>query len=194
VQVLSLDAGIDFGARGNLQEFDPVGFSPAPDAVSTWSEASTAALMFRLPPLRFDLRFTIEVFPYLGEGRVAQQDCWLFVNGLFAHYQTVREPLEMIFTVARDLFNPRSNRLSFALPHATAPHHLGLGNDLRLLGLAFVKLGVADARSPAPGGAGSGAPGPGGPLPGSAASGGPRSGGAGSGGPRPAGAGRPIAR
>jgi hypothetical protein len=64
----------------------------------------------------------------------------LYFNGLFVHYQTIRTPVELTFTVSRDLLNPRSNRLSFVLPDATAPNDLNLGNDLRLLGLSFVKL------------------------------------------------------
>jgi hypothetical protein len=140
VQLLNLKTGIDFGAEGNLREFDPVGFSATSDSVSTWSEAGTAALSFRLAPTRADLAFTIELFPYLADGRIAQQGCWVFCNGLFVHYEGVRAPIEMRFTVPREGLNPRANRLSFALPDATSPKALKLGDDLRLLGLSFVKL------------------------------------------------------
>ena len=144
MQLLDLKTGIDFGARGNLKEFDPAGFSPQPDNVSTWSAASTAELTFRLPPMRHDLRFTIEVFPFLGNGALTRQDCFIFLNGLFVQFHSVRTPVELVFTAARDLFSPRANRLSFALPHATSPKELNLGEDLRLLGLAFVKLAAVD--------------------------------------------------
>jgi hypothetical protein len=154
VQVLDLKSGIDFGARGNLAGFDPVGFSPTPDAVSTWSEAALAELSFRLPPLRHDLRFTVEVFPYLANGRIARQSCWVYFNGLFVHYQSIKTPLEIVFSVSREVFHPRANRLSFALPDAVAPKDLEIGNDLRQLGLGFVRLSAAD---PAAAGA---APGP----------------------------------
>ena len=147
MQVLNFKTGIDFGSKGNLKEFDPAGFSPAPDDVSTWSEASTAELSFRLPPLRHDVRFSIEVFPFLADGKINQQGCFVYFNGLFVHYQSVRTPLELTFTVGRDLLSPRANRLSFALPNATSPKELNLGDDLRLLGLSFVKL---TAGPPAP--------------------------------------------
>lgn len=140
MQVLNFKTGIDFGASGNLKEFSPAGFSPTPDNVSTWSEASVAELIFRLAPARHDVRFAIEVFPFLADGRIPQQQCWVFLNGLFVHYHSIRAPVEMIFTVSRDLFSPRPNRLSFALPNATAPKDLNVGDDLRLLGLGFVTL------------------------------------------------------
>jgi hypothetical protein len=140
VQVLNFTTGINFGANGNSREFSPVGFSAHPDAVSTWSEASVAEIAFRLPPLRHDIRFAVQVFPYLADGLIPQQTCWTYFNGLFAHLQIVKAPLEMVFTVSRDLLNPRANRLSFALPNATAPRDLSIGNDLRLLGLSFVQL------------------------------------------------------
>lgn len=138
-------SGIDFGSRGNLQEFSPVGFSAVPDDVSTWSEASVAELSFQTPMPRQDIRFTIEVFPFLAGGRVPKQDCWVFFNGLFVHFQAIKTPVEIVFTVTRDLLNARANRLSFALPNATSPNELRLGSDMRLLGLAFVKLSAADA-------------------------------------------------
>jgi hypothetical protein len=140
VQVLNFQTGINFGTKGNLKEFDPVGFCAAPDAVSTWSEAAVAELAFRLAPLRHDVRFTIEVFPYLADGLISEQGCWIFFNGLFVNYHSVKTPVELTFTVTRDRLAPGANRLSFALPNATAPKDLNLGNDLRLLGLGFVQL------------------------------------------------------
>jgi hypothetical protein len=62
VELLNFKTGVDFGANGNLNEFSPVGSSLPPDVVSTWSEAAVAELTFRLPPLRHDVRFVIEVF------------------------------------------------------------------------------------------------------------------------------------
>jgi hypothetical protein len=101
VQVLDFRTGIDFGGGGNLKEFNPTGFSAASDAISTWSEAAVAELTFRLPALRHDLCFVIEVFPYLADGKIAQQACWVFMNGLFVSYRTVKTPVELSFTVPR---------------------------------------------------------------------------------------------
>ena len=144
VQLLDLKTGIDFGASGNLKEFSPTGFSPVSDAISTWSEAAVAELAFRLPPLRHDLQFAVEVFPFLANGLIPRQDCWVFLNGLFVYYHMVKASVEMVFTVPREVFSPRANRLSFALPNATAPKDLAVGDDLRLLGLSFVRLSAND--------------------------------------------------
>ncbi len=38
MQVLDFNTGIDFGTKGKLKEFSPVGFSGDSDEVSTWSE------------------------------------------------------------------------------------------------------------------------------------------------------------
>jgi hypothetical protein len=67
VQVLDFNSGIDFGAKGNLKEFSPAGFSSDSDEVSTWSEKPFVELTFRVPPLRRDLRLTIQVFPYVPD-------------------------------------------------------------------------------------------------------------------------------
>ena len=87
MQVLDFNTGIDFGTKGNLKEFDPVGFSPNPDEISTWSAKPFVELHFRLPPLRRDLGVTVQVFPFLPDGApVTKQDCWVHVNGLLVHY------------------------------------------------------------------------------------------------------------
>jgi hypothetical protein len=150
VQVLNFNIGINFGADGNLKEFDPVGFSPTPDDVSTWSQASVAELLFRLPPLRHDIQFTIEVFPFLVKNLLSEQSCWVFFNGLFVHYHVIQSPVKMTFAVSSDFLNPRANRMSFALPDATSPKDLSIGNDVRLLGLSFVKLTAGPPSTPGP--------------------------------------------
>jgi len=141
VQVLDFNTGIEFGTTGNLKEFSPAGFSPRPDKVSTWSERPFVELNFRVPPLRRDLGITVQVFPFLPEGApLTKQDCWIYANGLLVHFCFVTAPSEISFTVSREIISPRANRLSFVLPNAVSPSELYLGDDLRKLALAFVKL------------------------------------------------------
>ena len=47
--------------------------------------------------------------------------------------------------MSREIVSSRANRLSFVLPNALSPSELKLGDDLRKLGLAFVKLSAAQA-------------------------------------------------
>jgi len=144
MQTLDFNTGIDFGEQGNLREFNPVGFSTIPDKVSTWTEKPFAELSFQLPPLRRDLKLGIQVFPYLAEEfGINKQDCWIFFNGLLAHFYTARQPVEISLSIPRDFCNPRLNRLSFVLPNAVSPSDIKRGNDLRMLGWAFVRLSVA---------------------------------------------------
>jgi len=56
------------------------------------------------------------------------------------HFCSITAPAEVVFTVSREIISPRANRLSFVLPNAISPSELNLGDDLRKLGLAFVKL------------------------------------------------------
>jgi hypothetical protein len=141
VQLLDLATGIDFGARGNLREFSPVGFSPVPDEHSTWSEQIQAEVTFRLPPLRNDLHFTLEAQPFIAAAAgINVQECWIYLNGFFLGFQKLREKVEMSFDIAREQLALRGNRLSFVMPNAAAPAALGIGNDIRRLGLAFTRL------------------------------------------------------
>jgi hypothetical protein len=99
-----------------------------------------------VPLLQRNLRLTIQVFPYLPEGSwVTRQDCWVHLNGLLVHFCSVTAPSDIELTIPREIINPRANRLSFVLPNAVSPSELRLGDDLRQLGLAFVKLSAAAA-------------------------------------------------
>jgi hypothetical protein len=141
VQLLDFNIGIDFSSRGNLREFSPNGFSATADDGSTWTEQMTAELSFRVPPVRSDLRVTIEATPFIAErSGIAEQDCWIFLNGLFVQFRKLRETAEIVLNLSRDQLALRGNRLSFVLPNAASPYELGFGDDIRLLGLAFVRL------------------------------------------------------
>lgn len=147
MQVLDLDAGIDFGSRGNLHEFSPVGFSKPPDQVSTWTERQTAQLGILMPAgLNADLRITLQATPFLSpRAGVAQQRCWVFWNGLFVHLQTLRTPADIEFAVPREMLHDyAANTLALALPDAVSPNQLRMGADLRMLGLAIVKLTASE--------------------------------------------------
>jgi hypothetical protein len=67
------------------------------------------------------------------------------LNGLLVHFCAVAAPSEISFMVSREIISPRANRLSFVLPNAISPSDLRLGDDLRKLGLAFVRLNAAQA-------------------------------------------------
>jgi hypothetical protein len=143
VQLLDFNVGIDFSSQGNLREFSPVGFSPLSDDASTWSEQATAGIAFRVPPLRNNLHLTVDVFPFIAEhAGVSEQECWIYLNGLFVQFSRVRERAELSFDLPRDQLALRANRLAFVMPHAASPSELGIGNDIRRLGLAFSRLTV----------------------------------------------------
>lgn len=141
MQLLDLNIGIDFGSRGNLREFSPIGFSPESDDGSTWTEQTTAELSFRTPPLRSDLKVTVEATPFLApRSGINDQECWVFLNGLLVHFRRLRETAEIAFNLGRDQLALRGNRLAFVMPNAASPSDLGIGDDVRQLGLAFARL------------------------------------------------------
>jgi hypothetical protein len=73
------------------------------------------------------VRFSIEVFPYLAEGAIPRQGCFVYFNGLFVHYQSVRTPLELTFTVARDLLSRTRKRLDREAANALPLYAEGAG-------------------------------------------------------------------
>jgi glycosyltransferase involved in cell wall biosynthesis len=131
---------IDFGIAGNYRDFNPVGFSINSDPRSTWTSSRVAELSFDSLDLAQNPRFEVEVSPFSASGLIPAQDCWVFVNGQFAAFQRIKEHTIFSFTVPLDIMRQQRNRLSFVLPNAATPSELGTGDDLRTLGLRFVRL------------------------------------------------------
>ncbi len=112
--------------------------------MSTWTEQPNAELLFRLPLARNDLRFTLRATPFLADyAGVTVQECWIFLNGLFAQFCRLTTTSEISFSMPREQLGLRSNRLLLVLPNAISPNELGVGDDLRRLGIACTQFRAA---------------------------------------------------
>jgi hypothetical protein len=136
--LLDFESGIIFGKSGNWLDFDPKGFSKAPDEISTWTVDNTAQLTFQLKKSQ-NFVLSLELYPYLADGKIISQSLWIFLEGRFINCHVIKDPVEITIPMYREMLNSRSNRISFAIPDAKSPNELGLGDDLRKLGLAFVR-------------------------------------------------------
>ena len=143
MQVLDFNTGIDFGLTGNLKEFSrpasargPTRSAPGAKAVRR-AEFSGAAAAARSGDHGAGLSVSA------GRRAAHQAGLLVYVNGLMVHFCSIMAPSEIAFMVSREIISPRANRLSFVLPNAISPSELNLGDDLRKLGLAFVKLSAS---------------------------------------------------
>ena len=79
--------------------------------------------------------------PFLSEeAYLTHQDVWIYVNGFFMQLCKLRRAAEITFSIPREQLSMRGNQLTFLIPSASSPKALGLGSDIRQLGLAVSRV------------------------------------------------------
>jgi glycosyltransferase involved in cell wall biosynthesis len=137
------DLHISFGASGNYREFNPVGFDVDSDLNSTWAATPVAELSFEIPLVGKKLLCEVQVSPPSAASVVSQQDCWVFVNGRFLFFKSIRERSTFAFTVPLYMLRNRANLVSFVMPNAETPGDSRIGDDITTYRLCFVRMHIS---------------------------------------------------
>jgi hypothetical protein len=130
---------VSFGVKGTVSRLETKGLDLADGDHHTWTMLPTAELEFglRLPADKVELR--LEAAPFL-QGGITSQQVFIYLNGLFVSFISVREQQVFSVSVDRATISSRQNRLSLVIPTATSPHALGLSTDRRELGIVLTSL------------------------------------------------------
>jgi hypothetical protein len=126
-----------FGRAGNAVPLQESGWSEQSDQQSTWTDGPEAQLGFRTLPPPADILLSFAAAPFLQPGTIEQQDVTVFFNYFRVGYFEIDRFAEQSILLPRELFIMRVARLCFHLSSCASPRKLGLGMDVRRLGLAF---------------------------------------------------------
>jgi hypothetical protein len=114
---------------------------------SRWTEHRRAAIVFRLEEAS-TVVMRIRMSPYLSQGKLTSQRVTLSLNGETLETLTLTEleAKEYSIQLPRQLLREQ-NELTFEMPDAQSPKQLGVGGDLRLLGInvQWIELATAGA-------------------------------------------------
>jgi hypothetical protein len=139
--MLSLPFKMQFGSEGDFLPWAFGGWSgDLDDRGHTWTEGHVAKLKLPLASSSNDRLLVIDVIPHQSR----EQELFLFVNGLFAGFWSIKHAVEVSIPLERDLFRPGDNVFTFLMPKAVRPSDVKLGDDARLLGCAFRSLALLD--------------------------------------------------
>lgn len=127
-------AKLTFGRAGNAAKLDCDGIDFTDTGEYSWTTAALAELEIKLPLAREDATIEIDTGAYCGD-TVPQQHVFAYLGGAFIGFWRVRAYGVLSARVPRHLFTGKATRLAFAIPTATSPFALGLGQDRRELGL-----------------------------------------------------------
>jgi hypothetical protein len=126
---------ITFGRNGTAKGLNCTGIDFSEDGARSWTSAPVADLDIQLPPARQDVLVQIEATPFLVPDVVSAQKIFIYLDGLFIGYRTLRGHEVMAFPVKRSSIPVRLGRMSLVIPTATSPNALSLGEDMRELGM-----------------------------------------------------------
>ena len=138
--MLQYNQPITFGPGGAAQELNPVGISFDDNGPFSWTIAQVAELDVQLPIPRDSVALELTATPFTHEDRIKSQQVFIYLNGLFQGFCTLSQNETKSFPILRSAFSPRVSRLTFVLPTAASPKRMGIGEDMRELGMALTSL------------------------------------------------------
>jgi hypothetical protein len=137
---MDYDQPIGFGSNGNVGKFPTIGFDLTEEGPSSWTVRQCCELEIPLPMPRQNIGLSIESSPFLAKGKISAQQLFVYVNGLFQGFHLFQAPETVTFRVSRNAITNRATRVHLVIPTAISPKNLGLGSDMRDLGLAVTTL------------------------------------------------------
>jgi hypothetical protein len=138
---IKLNEPITFGSEGKIREFEPYGFD-LKEKELCWTVREEAGFSGNLGAVQGDVRLQVSAMPYIPNEQVRKQQFFIFVNGQWTGFRSLSNFEVVEFILPRALVSARLVRIAFAIPTAVSPKELGLGEDVRKLGIAILKVAV----------------------------------------------------
>ena len=138
--MLQFNEPITFGPAGTAKELKPSGLSFDDAGPYSWTIAPMADLEVQLPIARDTISLEINATPFTPEGNISLQQVFVYLNGLFQGFCALEKHETRSIPIVRSALTTRASRLTFVIPTAASPKSIGVGDDIRELGLALNSL------------------------------------------------------
>jgi hypothetical protein len=135
--VITYNEPVTFGRFGTARNLNCTGIDFLEDGSQSWTIAPVAELEIQLPFARQDVVFELDATPFTIPAVISAQQVFIFVGGIFIGYCSLKEHDVRTFPVNRNVISGRAARLSFVIPTAASPNVLGVGEDMRELGICL---------------------------------------------------------
>lgn len=126
---------ITFGRNGTARALKCHGIDFDDCEDRSWTRAPVAELVIPLQLSRQDILLELEATPFVVPERISYQQVFMFVSGLFVGFATLENSGRSAFLLHRQAISGRDTRVTLVLPTAISPKKLGLGEDMRELGI-----------------------------------------------------------
>lgn len=142
INTLRFDSPIRFGTEGNFLTFGPRGFEGRDSATHTWTNGFVASLQLRILPLVDAAQLSIDADPFVAADKLPFQTMNIYINGLWIGFTRAERTELLTVPLPPTYVAPGENVLAFAMPNATRPREIGMGDDERRLGFAFHQIAL----------------------------------------------------
>jgi hypothetical protein len=124
-----------FGRSGAAKTMNCEGIDFSEDGFESWTAAPLAEMEIQLPLARQDVVLEIQAAPFVIREKLPAQNVFIYLGGFFIGYHVLAAPAIRQSAISRSFISGRPMRLALVIPTAVSPSSLGMGNDLRELGL-----------------------------------------------------------
>ncbi len=135
--MLQFNEPITFGPSGSARELNPTGISFEDSGPYSWTIAPVAEIEIQLPLARETITLEVNATPFTPENTIASQQVFIYLNGLFQGFCSMDKREKKSITITRAALSTRPSKLTFVIPTAASPKSVGIGPDIRELGLAL---------------------------------------------------------
>lgn len=134
--MFELPLSIIFGARGDYKRLHGRGwYHDDSENDYTWT-SHVAELRLSMPLVRRSIGVAVDLIPH-----GAQQDVFLYVNGLFVTFWSVDCPISVNASFSPTFLRASENSLTIVCPRATSP---ASSTDQRVLGVAVRSIKLTE--------------------------------------------------
>jgi|SRR6185437_4105033 len=138
--MLQFNEPITFGPAGSARDLNPTGISFEDSGAYSWTIAPVADLEVQLPLARETIKLEVNAMPFTPENTIVSQQVFIYLNGLFQGFCSMERREKKSIALTRSALTTRPSRLTFVIPTAASPKSIGIGPDIRELGLALNTL------------------------------------------------------
>ena len=134
---------LSFGSTGTFKSFQNGGWTITRSRDVSWTSDYRVGLSIPFAATDADLLMKVAVKPFLAPGKLDQQNVSILVgDNVVAKWRLTENRFQTheLILPASMINRDGKTEISFVLPDARSPESLGMGNDKRALGLAFMNL------------------------------------------------------
>ncbi len=117
-----------------------------PNSGISWTQGKSARLEIPLPAGLRTISFTAQIKPFLYPPALASQSLWIMANGQAVQSWVLDQAkfTGISWLITQEILSLDSEKLTLTwlLPNAVSPQAIGAGDDLRVLGLAVLRLDI----------------------------------------------------